>query len=161
MCTLFFLFFFLNLASNKYNKKYCNCYIIFIYPIILLIWEPIIFLFPIIIFILYLKNYEENLFKVFLKIFFIISPFLCLFFFIILNPLSASGHDKMCAELMLNFNENCNMALSLLKTKSKISQQFTDGIPLYKIEYFIRYILIITKNETVSSRHISKFKLAC
>ena len=44
---------------------------------------------------------------------------------------------------MVNFKENCGMSLSMLKSKSTITQQFTDVIPLYKIEYFIRYIFIL------------------
>lgn len=143
--TVIFILFiiFLNLASNKFNKKYCNFYIFFIFPISFLIWEPIIFLFPIIVFILYLKNYQKNLLSIFFRIFLITSPSLIIFFLTILNPLSEIEHNKMCENLMTNFQENCGMALSMLKSKSTIIQQFTEVIPLYKIEYFIRYILIL------------------
>jgi len=141
---IFILFIiFLNLASNKFKKKYCNFYIFFIFPISFLIWEPIIFLFPVIFFILYLKNYQKYLFKTFLIVSFISLPSIIIFFFTILTPLSEIGHDKMCESLMVNFKENCGMSLSMLKSKSTITQQFTDVIPLYKIEYFIRYIFIL------------------
>lgn len=81
--TVIFIIFiiFLFLASNKYNKKYCNNYILLIFPISFFIWEPVIFFFPFIIFILYLKNFENNIKKTFLKIFFIILPSLIIFFF--------------------------------------------------------------------------------
>ena len=143
--TVIFILFiiFLNLASNKFNKKYCNFYIFFVFPISFLIWEPIIFLFPIIVFILYLKNYQKNLLSIFFRIFLITSPSLIIFFLTILNPLSEIEHNKMCENLMTNFEENCGMALSMLKSKSTIIQQFTEVMPLYKIEYFIRYILIL------------------
>jgi hypothetical protein len=49
----------------------------------------------------------------------------------------------MCENLMINFKENCGMALSMLKSKSTIIQQFTEVMPLYKIEYFIRYTFIL------------------
>lgn len=141
---IFILFiFFLNLASKKFERKYCNFYIFFIFPISFLIWEPIIFLFPIIFFILYLKNYQKNVLKTFLKIFFISLPSIIIFFFTILTQLSEIGHHKMCQSLMINFKENCGMSLSMLKSKSSIIQQFTDVMPLYKIEYFIRYIFIL------------------
>lgn len=141
---IFILFiFFLNLASKKFERKYCNFYIFFIFPISFLIWEPIIFLFPIIFFILYLKNYKENVLKTFLKICFISLPSIIIFFFTILTQLSEIGHHKMCQSLMINFKENCGMSLSMLKSKSSIIQQFTDVMPLYKIEYFIRYIFIL------------------
>lgn len=141
---IFILFiFFLNLASKKFERKYCNFYIFFIFPISFLIWEPIIFLFPIIFFILYLKNYQKNVLKTFLKICFISLPSIIIFFFTILTQLSEIGHHKMCQSLMVNFKENCGMSLSMLKSKSSIIQQFTDVMPLYKIEYFIRYIFIL------------------
>lgn len=141
---IFILFiFFLNLASNKFDKKYCNFYIFFIFPISFLIWEPIIFLFPIIFFILYLKNYQNNLVKTFFKISLISSSSIVIFFITIFNPLSEIGHNKMCENLMINFKENCGMALSMLKSKSTIIQQFTEVMPLYRIEYFIRYAFIL------------------
>ena len=141
---IFILFiFFLNLASKKFERKYCNFYIFFIFPISFLIWEPIIFLFPIIFFILYLKNYQKNILKTFLKICFISLPSIIIFFFTILTQLSEIGHHKMCQSLIINFKENCGMSLSMLKSKSSIIQQFTDVMPLYKIEYFIRYIFIL------------------
>ena len=141
---IFILFiFFLNLASKKFERKYCNFYIFFIFPISFLIWEPIIFLFPIIFFILYLKNYQKNVLKTFSKIFFISLPSIIIFFFTILTQLSEIGHHKMCQSLMINFKENCGMSLSMLKSKSSIIQQFTDVMPLYKIEYFIRYFFIL------------------
>ena len=143
--TVIFILFiiFLNLASNKFDKKYCNFYIFFIFPISFLIWEPIIFLFPVFFFVLYLKNYQKDLLKTFFIIFLISSPSIIIFFLTIFNPLSEIGHNKMCENLMINFKENCGMALSMLKSKSTIIQQFTEVMPLYKIEYFIRYTFIL------------------
>jgi hypothetical protein len=45
---------------------------------------------------------------------------LTVFLLVILNPLSENGHEKMCKDLMFFFQENCYMALTLLKTKSTI-----------------------------------------
>jgi hypothetical protein len=143
--TVIFIIFiiFLNLAENKYDKTYCNNYILVIFPISFLIWEPVIFFFPFIYFILYLKNCSINIFKTVFKIFLITLPSLIVFLLVILNPLSEIGHEKMCNQLMIFFQEDCYAALNLLKTKSTITQQFTDNFPSYKIEYFIRYALII------------------
>ena len=143
--TIIFIIFicFLNLAGNKYDRKYCNNYILFIFPISFFIWEPVIFFFPFIFFILYLKNYTNNIFKTLIRVFIISLPSLIIFFIIILNPLSEAGHAKMCHNLKYFFQENCYTALIMLKTKSTIIQQFTDNLPSYKIEYFIRYALII------------------
>jgi hypothetical protein len=143
--TVIFIIFiiFLNLASNKYNKIYCNIYTIFLFPISFLIWEPVIFFFPFIFFILYLKNYKKNILETILKILLISSPSIITFLFVILNPLSEVGHEKMCKALIFFFKENCYMALEMLKSKSTIAQQFTENFPAYKIENFIRHILII------------------
>jgi hypothetical protein len=140
--TVIFIIFiiFLSLASKKYNEKYCNNYIFFIFPISFLIWEPVIFFFPFIFFILYLKNYKKTVLKTFFKTLIISIPSVIVFLLVILNPLSEVGHDKMCQELMSLFQERCYMSLSLLKSKSSILQQFMTS---YKIEYIVRYILII------------------
>jgi hypothetical protein len=143
--TVIFIIFivFLNLASNKYKKKYCNNYIFFIFPISFLIWEPVIFFFPFIFFILYLKNYTKSILQTITKALMISLPSLIVFFIVITNPLSESGHEKMCKDLMYFFQEHCYTALNMLKTKSTITQQFTENFPSYKIEYFVRYALII------------------
>jgi hypothetical protein len=140
--TIIFIIFiiFLSLASNKYNEKYCNNYILFIFPISFLIWEPVIFFFPFIFFILYLKNYRKNILRTISKTIMISIPSFIVFLLIILNPLSEAGHDKMCEELMSLFEERCYMSLALLKSKSTILQQFMTS---YKIEYIVRYISII------------------
>jgi hypothetical protein len=141
---IFIIFiFFLNLAGNKYDKKYCNNYILFIFPISFFIWEPVIFFFPFIFFILYLKNFINNIFQTIIRTLFISLPSLIIFFLIILNPLTEAGHEKMCHNLKYFFEENCYMSLNLLRSKSTIIQQFTYNFPNYKIEYFIRYTLII------------------
>ena len=137
------LIIFLNLASNNFNKKYCNFFTFFILPISFFIYEPIIFFFPFIIFILFLKNNNQNIIKRFTKVFLIILPSIIIFLFVITNPISEENHEKMCLSLMANFKEDCGMALSLLKTKSGIVQQFTANYPFYKFNYLLRYLLII------------------
>lgn len=143
--TIIFIFYivFLILASKNFNKKYCNWFTIFILPISLLIYEPIIFFFPFIILILFLKNYNKDYFNVIKKILLIISPSIIIFLFIINNPLSEKGHEKMCLSLLTNFKEDCGMALSLLKTKSSITEQFIANFPYYKFSNLLRYLFII------------------
>ena len=140
--TVIFIIFiiFLSLASNKYNEKYCNSYILFIFPISFLIWEPVIFFFPFVFFILYLKNYKKNALRTISKTLIISIPSFIVFLLVILNPLSETGHDKMCEQLMSLFEERCYMSLALLKSKSTILQQFMTS---YKIEYIVRHISII------------------
>lgn len=139
--TVIFIIFiiFLYLASNKYNEKYCNNFILLIFPISFFIWEPVIFFFPFILFILYLKNFEKNIKETSLKVFFLSLPSLIIFFLVILNPLSALGGEEMCEKLLTVFGERCYMSLGLLTSKSTIAQQFLTP----KLEYIVRYILII------------------
>jgi hypothetical protein len=143
--TIIFIMFliFLNLASNKYKKEYSNSYIFFIFPISFIIWEPVIFFFPFIFFILYLKNYNKSILHTIFRTVIISIPSVIVFLWVILNPLSENGHEKMCKDLMFFFQENCYMALTLLKTKSTILQQFTENFSSYRLEYILRYILII------------------
>ena len=102
-----------------------------------------IFFLPYIFFILFQINKKKNIFKTFLKIFLLISPSIISFIFIILNPISNTGHEKMCLSLMINFKEQCGMALNLLISKSGILQQFEANIEFYKISYIFRYMMII------------------
>jgi len=138
---LFFLFF-LIIASKKYDKKYLNAYSILILPITIFIWEPVVFFYTFIFFILYLKNFNGSFLKTFVKVFLIILTSIVSFLFIILNPLGYFDHEVMCYALKNNFNEECYMSLSLLKSKSGILRQFTDNFPVYKLQYFIRYFII-------------------
>ncbi len=87
--TIIFIIFiiFLYLASNKYNEKYCNNFILLIFPISFFIWEPVIFFFAFILFILYLKNFEKNIKKTILKVFFVSLPSLIIFFFSNFEPI--------------------------------------------------------------------------
>lgn len=101
------------------------------------------FFFPFIFFILYIKNYKKNIPETTCKTLLISSPSIIVFFLVILNPLSENGHEKMCKALMIFFQENCYMALNMLKNKSTIAHQFTENFPAYKIENFVRYIIII------------------
>ena len=125
------------------EKKYKFYYKFFLFPVAILIWEPIIFF---ILFFFFLDLIENNIKKI-KKLFFfqIISylPAILLALYIALNPISEESHNLMRSSLMENFNENCYMSCELLKTKSSIYQQFQGNFDKYSIEIFVRYILII------------------
>ena len=125
------------------EKKYKFYYKFFLFPVAILIWEPVIFF---ILFFFFLDLIENNIKKI-NKLFFlqIISylPSILLALYIALNPISEESHNLMRSSLMENFNENCYMSCELLKTKSSIYQQFQGNFDKYSIEIFVRYILII------------------
>ena len=109
----------------------------------MLIWEPIIFFFPIIF--LY-ELIDKNIMKLdlnCLKLFLSFLPSLILALIIITKPLSGDNHDVMAAVLRNEFGQECYMSCALLKSKSTIMQQFQGNLASYSIEVFIRYSLII------------------
>ena len=125
------------------EKKYKFYYKFFLFPVAILIWEPVIFF---ILFFFFLDLIENNIKKINKLFFFqIISylPSILLALYIALNPISEESHNLMKSSLMVNFNENCYMSCELLKTKSSIYQQFQGNFDKYSIEIFVRYILII------------------
>ena len=125
------------------EKKYKFYYKFFLFPVAILIWEPIIFF---ILFFFFLDLIENNIKKINKLFFFqIISylPAILLALYIALNPISEESHNLMRSSLMENFNENCYMSCELLKTKSSIYQQFQGNFDKYSIEIILRYILII------------------
>ena len=125
------------------EKKYKFYYKFFLFPVAILIWEPVIFF---ILFFFFLDLIENNIKKINKLFFFqIISylPSILLALYIALNPISEESHNLMKSSLMENFNENCYMSCELLKTKSSIYQQFQGNFDKYSIEIFVRYILII------------------
>jgi len=125
------------------ERKYKFYYKFFLFPIAILIWEPVIFFIQ---FFLFLDLVENNIKKINKLFFFqIISylPTILLALYMALNPISEESHNLMKSSLMENFNENCYMSCELLKTKSSIYQQFQGNFDKYSIEVFVRYILII------------------
>tara|TARA_B100000470_G_scaffold24047_1_gene15838 strand:- start:25 stop:1224 length:1200 start_codon:yes stop_codon:yes gene_type:complete len=125
------------------EKKYKFYYKFFLFPVAILIWEPVIFF---ILFFFFLDLIENNIKKINKLFFFqIISylPSILLVLYIALNPISEESHNLMRSSLMENFNENCYTSCDLLKTKSSIYQQFQGNFDKYSIEIFVRYILII------------------
>ena len=125
------------------KKDYKFYYKFFLFPITILIWEPIIFF---ILFFLFLDLIENNITKInklfFFQIFSYI-PSVLLALYIALNPISEESHNLMAISLLENFNEHCYMSCALLKTKSSIYEQFQGNFGKYSIEIFVRYILIV------------------
>jgi len=142
--TIIFVFYLLLLflSNIKLKSYFSNIYVFFIFPIVFLIWEPVIFFFPYIIFILFIKNYSKNYLKLYIKIFFLSFPSLLVFFLVIYFPLSTDGWKTMCSSLEINFNQNCYMSAALLESKKGILAQFIGNIPDYKINHLLRYLFI-------------------
>ncbi len=118
-------------------------YKLFLFPLAILIWEPVIFF---ILFFLFFDLIENKIIKLNKKfIFSIVSylPSIILAIYIAINPISDEAHKLMSSSLMENFNESCYMSCDLLRSKSSIYQQFQGNFDKYSVEIFTRYILII------------------
>ena len=109
----------------------------------MLVWEPIIFFFPI-LFIYEMIDKEIEKFDLnFLRIIIYFIPSLTIAFIMIFNPLSKDEHQLMASVLKNEFGQNCYMSCDLLGSKSTILQQFEGNYGKYSLEIFIRYFLII------------------
>ena len=118
-------------------------YKIFILPLLILIWEPVVFFFP---FWLAADIIKRRITKInfnFINIIISFFPALMLGFYIAFNPLSPEGHQEMTRYLQNNFNENCYTACMMLISVSSISDQFRAGLSSYSTVVFFRYFLII------------------
>ena len=135
--SFFLLYFFLN------NKIYRNIYKITIFPLAVLIWEPVIFFFIYWFIIDFFESSDKNIFKTFLKTLLYYFPATLLAMYIAFNPISDESHFQMANFLKNNFNENCYMSCELLLTKSSIYDQFHSVIILSNAERILRYLLII------------------
>ena len=140
---LFIFIYFLVYTFIPFNKKnYKFFYKLIFLPIIILIWEPVVFF---ILFFFFLDLVENKINK-FNKLFFIqivsYFPSIILSIYIALNPISNENHMLMANSLLVNFNESCYMSCELLKTKSSLYQQFQGNLGRYSFEILIRYFLI-------------------
>ena len=108
-----------------------------------LVWEPIIFFFPIILIFEIIDSKIEKLDMKFLKILFSFLPSVIIAVIFILNPLTKEEHLLMGSTLLNEFGEKCYMSCALLGSKSTILQQFEGNFGKYSFEVFFRYFLII------------------
>jgi hypothetical protein len=134
---------FLNLSNNRYSKNVPLIYIFFIFPILCLIWEPFIFFFSFVTYIILLNNDKDSLKTITLKIFLSFSSSILTIIIILLNTISVDEHLLMANTLMERFGETCYMSCSLLGYKTSIKAQYTAVFDLLSLEVIFRYSLIV------------------
>ena len=108
-----------------------------------LVWEPIIFFFPLIFLYLIIENKIDKFNLKFVKLILLMSPGIILSFYIATNPLSANEWKVMASVLKNEFGEICYMSCGLLNSKSTLLQQFQGNAGKYSFEVIFRYSLII------------------
>jgi len=153
-----FSFFLIYLLIQDIKIK--SFFVFFVLPIIILIWEPVVFFFPFLIALEIINNKYKNFKKFLFQGFYIFVPAIIITILIIFNPISDENHEVMKNYLKINFSENCYMSCALLKSKSTFYQQF-NPLRVYNFEVVIRYILImiIGFSPLLYLSHFSKLKL--
>ena len=108
-----------------------------------LVWEPIIFFFPLILLFEIIENNIEKINLNFFKIILSFVPSLIVALIIIFDPLSDNEHELMAFILKNEFDQDCYMSCGRLRSLSTIIQQFQENNERYSIQVFIRYTIII------------------
>ena len=138
---IIFSFYLVYLTLQNFKQK--NFFRIFFLPLLMLIWEPVIFFFIFWLIVDYIEGIFEKNFKSIIKYLFTFVPAILVGIYIALNPISEIDHKNMAIFLKENFNENCYMSCALLLTKSSIYDQFKGNLSLFNFEIFLRYFLIV------------------
>ena len=138
---IIFAFYLIYLTLQNFKQK--NYFRIFLLPLLMLIWEPVIFFFIFWLIVDYIEGVFEKDFKSIIKYLFTFVPAILIGVYIALNPISEADHKNMAIFLKENFNENCYMSCALLLSKSSIYDQFQANFSLFNFEIFFRYFLII------------------
>jgi len=138
---IFCLFLIYILIPRNYKIK--NFLFIIFTSLSVLIWEPVIFFFPLFLLLEILERNIEKFNLETLKILFYITPSIFIALIFIFHPLSKEEWTIMANVLKNEFSQNCYMSCDLLRSKSSLLQQFQGNFGKYSVVVFVRYILII------------------
>ena len=140
-----FLIFILYLFSDLQKISNQIYFKIFLFPLAVLIWEPVIF-FLIYIFLIDLFSFKKKFSKT--KLFYLILSYTFIFLtflFIYLSPISNENFNEMKNFLNSEFDESCYLSCKFVGNQSLNSfyELLVFNISHVKITYIIRYLLII------------------
>ena len=138
---IIFSFYLIYLTLQNFRQK--NYFRIFLLPLLMLVWEPVIFFFIFWLIVDYIEDAFEKNYKSLFRYLLTYMPAILIGAYIALNPISEIAHKNMAIFLKENFNENCYMSCALLLSKSSIYDQFQANFNLLNFEIFLRYFLII------------------
>ena len=138
---IIFSFYLIYLTLKNFKQK--NYFRIFLLPLLMLIWEPVVFFFIFWLIVDYIEGVFEKNYKSLIKYLLTFIPAILIGVYIALSPISEIDHKNMAFFLKENFNENCYMSCALLLSKSSIYDQFKANFSLFNFEIFFRYFLII------------------
>ena len=164
---------FYNISSKESKTKSSILWIIFILPLISILYEPAIFYYTFFAATVLIKMKNENLSKIFLVIFLIFIPSIIVSYYSAFHIISKDGFEIMKSSLMNNFGEVCYMSCGLMDTKreaivhikatiSKLTEK-EFSIFTYLFRYFLIMLigfaplLLLIKNSELTKK-IFKFK---
>ena len=140
---------FYNISSKESKTKNSILWIIFILPLISILYEPAIFYYTFFAATVLIKMKNENLIKIFIVIFIIFIPSIIVSYYSAFHIISKDGFEIMKSSLMNNFGEACYMSCGLMDTKREaivhikatISKLTEKEFSIYT--YLFRYFLIM------------------
>lgn len=136
---LFIHFYLFVIFFDSYKKK--TIFFSLSYPILLLVWEPIVFFIGFYLLVLSVNLKKE--FKKHILLFFIFFiPSILIILIIIFNNYTLQNQDIMCFRLEKFVGEKCYMSLGYVTTS--IWENFYSVLHQLKIEHIIRYLIGIT-----------------
>ena len=138
---IIFSFYLIYLTLQNFRQK--NYFRIFLLPLLMLVWEPVIFFFIFWLIVDYIEDAFEKNYKSLFKYLLTYIPAILIGAYIAMNPISEIAHKNMAIFLKENFNENCYMSCALLLSKSSIYDQFKLNFDIFSFGIFLRYFLII------------------
>ena len=138
---IIFSFYLIYLTLQNFRQK--NYFRIFLLPLLMLVWEPVVFFFIFWLVVDYIEDAFEKNYKSLFKYLLTYIPAILIGSYIALNPISEIAHKNMAIFLKENFNENCYMSCALLLSKSSIYDQFKLNFDIFSFGIFLRYFLII------------------
>ena len=164
---------FYNISSKESKTKSSILWIIFILPLISILYEPAIFYYTFFAATVLIKMKNENLIKIFFVIFLIFIPSIIVSYYSAFHIISKDGFEIMKSSLMNNFGEACYMSCGLMDTKreaivhikatiSKLTEK-EFSIFTYLFRYFLIMLigfaplLLLIKNSELTKK-IFKFK---
>ncbi len=163
---IIFSFFLIYLLIPRNSNLKTLSFIIFL-TLGMLVWEPIIFFFPLFLLFEIIENDIEKFNFDFFKLILSFIPSLIIALVILFDPLTIEEHKEMAFILKNEFNQNCYMSCSRLLTVS-IQQNIMEVTNKYSLEVFIRYSLIILvgffplftliKNSSLKNKKLFLFK---
>ena len=140
---------FYNISSKESKVQNSILWIIFILPLVSILYEPAIFYYTFFAATIFIKMRNERLFKTLLVIFLIFLPSVVVSYYSAFHIISKEGFEIMKSSLMDNFGEACYMSCGYMDTKREAIVHIKATIDKltekeYSIyAYLFRYFLIM------------------